>query len=141
MFRFFSMKVYIGMNHSMSILLKMTVETRIHWYIFDIKQKVSDWRKSEELSFLRKFEEKLLRILFLKQYLILSTLAKLYIPSTLNIDLILWHTHLIVCAENVKSWFKSWVFPFTFKAYILPHTLNCMCVSLFWFLIWILEQF
>ena len=24
--------------------------------------------------------------------------AKLYIPSTLNIDLILWHTHLIVCA-------------------------------------------
>ena len=32
--------------------------------------------------------------------------AKLYIPSTLNIDLILWHTQLIVCAENVKSWFK-----------------------------------
>jgi hypothetical protein len=24
--------------------------------------------------------------------------AKLYIPSTLNIDLILWHTQLIVCA-------------------------------------------
>ena len=40
--------------------------------------------------------------------------TKLYIPSTLNIDLILWHTQLIVCAENVKSWFKSWVFPFTF---------------------------
>ena len=40
--------------------------------------------------------------------------AKLYIPSTLNIDLILWHTQLIVCAENVKSWSKSWVFPFTF---------------------------
>ena len=51
---------------------------------------------------------------------------KLYIPSTLNIDLTLWHTQLIVCAENVKSW----VFPFTFQAYILPHTLNCMCVSL-----------
>ena len=33
---------------------------------------------------------------------------KLYIPSNLNID------QLIVCAENVKSWFKSWVFPFTF---------------------------
>ena len=58
-------------------------------------------------------------------------LAKLYIPSTLNIDLILWHTQLIVCAENVKTWFKSWVLPFTFQAYILPHTLNCMCVSLF----------
>ena len=54
---------------------------------------------------------------------------KLYIPSTLNIDLILWHTQLILCAENVKSWLKSWVFPFTFQAYILPHTLNCVCVS------------
>ena len=43
--------------------------------------------------------------------------SKLYIPSTLNIDLILWHTQLIVCAENVKSWFKSWVFPFTIQAY------------------------
>ena len=31
---------------------------------------------------------------------------KLYIPSTLNIDLILWNTQLIVCAQNVKSWFK-----------------------------------
>ena len=47
--------------------------------------------------------------------------AKLYIPSTLNIDLLLWHTKLIVCAENVKPWFKAWVFPFTFQAYILPH--------------------
>ena len=56
---------------------------------------------------------------------------KLYIPSTLNIDLIMWHTQLIVCAENVKSWFKSLVFPFTFQAYLLHHTLNCMCVSLF----------
>ena len=70
-----------------------------------------------------------------------TLLSKSYIPSTLNIDLILCHTKLIVCAENVKSWFKSWVFPFTFQAYILPHTLNCMCVSLFKFHIWILEQF
>ena len=53
----------------------------------------------------------------------------------------MWHTQLIVCAENVKSWFKSWVFPFTFQAYILPHTLNCMCVSLFKFHFGILEQF
>ena len=29
--------------------------------------------------------------------------TKLYTPSTLNIDLILWHTQLIVCAENDKS--------------------------------------
>ena len=33
-------------------------------------------------------------------------------------------TQLIGCAENVKSW----VFPFTVQAYILPHTLNCVCV-------------
>ena len=58
---------------------------------------------------------------------------KLYIPSTLNIDLILWHTQLIVCGENIKSLFKSWVFPFTFQAYIMPHTLNCMRVTLFKF--------
>ena len=48
---------------------------------------------------------------------LLKLKLKLYIPSTLNIDLILWHTQLIVCAENVKSWFKSWVFIFTFQAY------------------------
>ena len=46
-----------------------------------------------------------------------------------------------MCAENVKSWFKSWVFNSTFQAYILPHTLNCMCASLFEFHMWILEQF
>ena len=51
--------------------------------------------------------------------------TKLYVPSTPNINIILWHTQLIVCAENIKSW----VFPFTFQAYILFHTLNCMCVS------------
>ena len=56
--------------------------------------------------------------------------SKLHTPSTLNIDLILWHTKLVVCAENVTSWFKSWGFPFTFQAYTLPHTLNSMCVSL-----------
>ena len=67
--------------------------------------------------------------LFANQKFIIG--AKVYIPSTLNIDLILWHTQLIVSAENVKSWFKSWVFHFTFQAYILPHTLNCMCVGLF----------
>ena len=44
---------------------------------------------------------------------------KLYIPSTLSIDLILWHTQLIVCA---LKWFKSWVISFTFHAYTLPHT-------------------
>ena len=32
-----------------------------------------------------------------------------------------------MCAENVKSWFKSWVSPFTFQAYILPYTFYCMC--------------
>ena len=51
--------------------------------------------------------------------------AKLYIPSTLNIDLILWHTQLIVCAEMLNQG--------SFQAYILTHTVNCMCVSLFKF--------
>ena len=59
--------------------------------------------------------------------------AKLCIPSSLNIDFILWNTQLIVCAEYVKSWFKSWVFPFTSQAYMLPHTLNYICVRLFKF--------
>ena len=30
---------------------------------------------------------------------------------------------------------------FHFQAYTLPHTLNCICVSLFEFRIWILKQF
>ena len=34
--------------------------------------------------------------------------------------------HKIDCV--CRKWFKSWVFPFTFQAYILPHTLNCICV-------------
>ena len=42
----------------------------------------------------------------LVDFLFFIMVAKLYVPSTLNIDLILWHTQLIVCAENVKSWFK-----------------------------------
>ena len=67
--------------------------------------------------------------------------AKFYIPSTLNIDLILWHTQLIVCAVNVKSWFKSWVISFTFQTYTMPHALNFIFVSLFKFHIWILKQF
>ena len=57
------------------------------------------------------------------------TYTKLYIPSTLNIDLILWLTQLIVRAVK----FKSWVISFTFQAYTLPHTLSCICVSLFRF--------
>ena len=67
--------------------------------------------------------------------------SKLYIPNTLNIDLILWHTQLIVCAENVKSWVKIWVISFTFQAYTLPNTWNCMCVGLCKFHIWILKHF
>ena len=43
--------------------------------------------------------------------------SKLYIPSTLNIDLILWHTQLIVCAENVKSW----IFDFTYFSSLYPN--------------------
>ena len=62
---------------------------------------------------------------------------KLYIPSTLNIDIILWHNQLCV-QENVKSWFKSWIISFTFEAYVYPapgHTLNCICASLFYYFV------
>ena len=59
-------------------------------------------------------------------FLYINVCNNLYIPNTLNIDLIL-------CAENVKSWIKSWVIYFTFQGYTLPHTLNCICVSQFEF--------
>ena len=57
--------------------------------------------------------------------------VKLYIPSTLNVDLILWQTILIVCAENVKSWFKLGVF-------LLLFSISCpipwiVCVSAYVF--------
>jgi hypothetical protein len=61
----------------------------------------------------------ILSIFFINPYYFykkISLNAKLYIPSTLNIDHILWHSQLIVCAENVKSWFKSWVFSFHFSS-------------------------
>ena len=61
--------------------------------------------------------------------------SKLYTPSTLNID----HTQLIVCAANIKSWFKSWGFHFTFQAYTMPHTLNCMYICLLAYLNFIFE--
>ena len=63
-------------------------------------------------------------MLYLRELLPLE----LYIPSTLNIDLKLWQTQLIMCAENVKSLSKSWVFTFDFQAYTLPHILNSMYV-------------
>ena len=69
-----------------------------------------DW-----VGVVRKME---LLLMFSTIYEDVGRVAKLYIPSTLNIDLILWHTQLIMSAENVKSWFKSWLLPFTFQAYI-----------------------
>ena len=66
---------------------------------------------------------------------------KLYTPSTLNIDLLLWHTHLIVCAVKWITHDLIYDFHFTFQAYTLPHTLNGMFVSLFKFHTWILKQF
>ena len=36
----------------------------------------------------------------ISEWCILRREPKLYIPSTLNIDLVLWHTQLIVCAEK-----------------------------------------
>ena len=45
-----------------------------------------------------------------------------------RINLILWHTQLIVYAEKVKSWFKSCVFPFTFQASLYPAPYIELCV-------------
>ena len=50
---------------------------------------------------------------------------------TLNIDLILWHTQLNVCAVKEITHDLIHDFHFTFQAYNLPHTLNGICVSLF----------
>ena len=66
----------------------------------------------------------------------LRTNPKLYIPSTLNIDLILWHTQLILCAITFKSCF---FFVSFFK--LIPCPIHCICVSLFEFHIWILKPF
>ena len=38
------------------------------------------------------------------------------------------HTFECVCSKK-ESWFKSWVIHFTFEAYTLPHTLNCIPYS------------
>ena len=111
-----------------------------------LSKKASNWNPIIKLMFFMQFVvwfnicQKTLKIQYLFQRD--SRLdPKIYIPSTLNIDLIPWHKQLFVCAVNVKSWFKSWVISFTFQAYTLSHTLNCICVSLFKFHIWILKQF
>ena len=59
--------------------------------------------------------------------------AKLYTPSTLNIDFIQWHTQLNMCAVKLITHDLIHDFHFTFQAYALPHTLNGICVSLFKF--------
>ena len=59
--------------------------------------------------------------------------AKLYTPSTLNIDFIQWHTQLNVCAVKLITYDLIHDFHFTFQAYTLPHTLDGICVSLFKF--------
>ena len=80
----------------------------------------------------------------LKRWLHFVRESKLCIPSTLNIDLILWHRQYFVCLilrmlNHGLS--RSWVISFTFQAYTLTHTLNCICVSLSKFHIWIWKQF
>ena len=45
-------------------------------------------------------------------------------------NLMLWHTHLIVCAVKQITHDLIHDFHFTFQAYTLPHTLNGICVSL-----------
>ena len=50
---------------------------------FDLKTHCTDWKQLRNLT---------------KIFYVFQSKPKLYIPSTLNIDLILWHTQLIVCA-------------------------------------------
>ena len=51
--------------------------------------------------------------------------AKLYIPSTLNIDLI------CVCSKMLNHGLNHGLFLSLFKLFLCPiHTLNCICVSL-----------
>ena len=67
---------------------------------------------------------------------------KLHIPSTLNIDLQLWHTHWLCEQKMLNHSINHWFFLSLFKLISCPiHTLNFMCVSLLKFYIWILEQF
>ena len=49
---------------------------------------------------------------------------KLYIPSTLNIELILWHTQLIVCA------IKCWNHGFFLSLFKLIHWILCVLAYL-----------
>ena len=58
---------------------------------------------------------------------ILSFVAKLYTPSTLNIDFIQWHTQLNVCAVKWITHDLINDFHFTFQAYALPHTWMVIC--------------
>jgi hypothetical protein len=60
----------------------------LNWLNFGIKRPVKQ-RKEKKCTY----------------FLVLVIIPKFYIPSTLNIDLILWHTQLIVCAENVIQGF------------------------------------
>ena len=67
---------------------------------------------------------------------------KLYNPSTLNIDLILWHTQLIVCAlcsKMLNHALNNGLYLSLFKLIPMPHTLNFVGVGLFKFHIWILK--
>ena len=56
---------------------------------------------------------------------------KLYIPSTLNIDLIMWHTQLNMCEQKMLNHGLNHEFFLTlFKLIPCPiYVLNCMCVT------------
>ena len=61
--------------------------------------------------------------------------SKIYIPSTLEL---LWRTQLAytidcVCSKMSNHGLNHGLLLFTFQPYNLPHTLNCICVSLFEF--------
>ena len=74
-------------------------------------------------------------------------LAMLQIPSTINIEIILWHSQLNVCAvvKMLNHGLNHGLFISLFKLILchihITYILNCICVSLSKINIWISKQF
>ena len=111
--------------NSSGIPLPSTFQTKFWLENWKIQSKA--WKNQKQTTF--------------KTYIFSYAPAKLYTPSTLNIDFIQWHTQLNVCAVKLITHDLIHDFHFNFQAYTLPLTLNGICVSLFKFHTWILKQF
>ena len=122
----------IGWHHKTSIVLCRPSSMYQYqlWSLFN-SNKI---RKKNNLIIFYFFFESNLIISYNLWVMSRSFTSKVDIPSTLNIDLILWHTQLIVCAENVKSWFKSRVFLLLFKLISCPIHWNVCFLAYLYFI-------